>query len=141
MEETSPVFVLAWVTVRGEACTLMGEGGRVLFVEHPERGWEIPGGHIEPGEAPDDAMLRELLEETGLEGVIQSWNTTYYPKGWVAHVVVHPTEENEWRVDDTKVANVRWWDDVPPLIEWSYGEFVDLSRWCSEGIEQPESSD
>lgn len=133
MEETRPVFVLAWVTVHGEACTLMGKGGRVLFVEHPERGWEIPGGHIEPGETPDEAMLRELLEETGLEGVIRSWNTTYYPKGWVAHVVVNPTEENEWRVDDTKVAKVGWWKDVPPLIEWTHDEFMDLSRWCSEG--------
>ena len=68
MTDKIPVFVLAWVTASGDPLTLMGEGGRVLFVEHPERGWEIPGGHLEPGETPGQAMLRELKEETGLEG-------------------------------------------------------------------------
>ena len=51
-----PVFVLAWVTTRSEKELQLGNGGRVLFVEHPERGWEIPGGHVEFEENPDDAM-------------------------------------------------------------------------------------
>jgi len=36
-----------------------------LFVRHKERiTWEIPGGHIESGETPDEAADRELREET-----------------------------------------------------------------------------
>lgn len=37
-----------------------------IFVRHKERStWEIPGGHIEFGESPDEAAKRELIEETG----------------------------------------------------------------------------
>lgn len=37
-----------------------------LFVRHKLRDtWEVPGGHIEKGETPDQAAARELHEETG----------------------------------------------------------------------------
>ncbi|HEV2526909.1 MAG TPA: NUDIX domain-containing protein [Thermomicrobiales bacterium] len=40
--------------------------GRVLLQWHRKLSrWLPPGGHIEPGELPDDAAVREVLEETG----------------------------------------------------------------------------
>jgi 8-oxo-dGTP pyrophosphatase MutT (NUDIX family) len=43
------------------------DGGRMLLVyENLAGGWAPPGGAIEPGEAPYDAVMREVLEETGL---------------------------------------------------------------------------
>lgn len=42
--------------------------GQWLMVKHRAREtWEIPGGHIEMGESPDAAALRELYEETGAQ--------------------------------------------------------------------------
>lgn len=39
-----------------------------LMVWHPRRkGWEMPGGHVEPGETSEDAARREFLEEAGFE--------------------------------------------------------------------------
>jgi 8-oxo-dGTP pyrophosphatase MutT (NUDIX family) len=35
-------------------------------VDRPGRGWEVPGGHLDPGETPVDAAVRELAEEAGL---------------------------------------------------------------------------
>ena len=122
-----PVFVLGWITIAGEPTTSMGKGGRVLFVEHPQRGWEIPGGHLELGETPDEALHRELKEETGLEGRIQSWNTTYYPKGWVAHVVVDAPQQSSWSVGDKSVNQVRWWIETPPVKTWTMEEFEELA--------------
>ena len=42
--------------------------GKVLLHLHRKLGmWLPPGGHIERGELPDDAAVREVLEETGVE--------------------------------------------------------------------------
>jgi 8-oxo-dGTP pyrophosphatase MutT (NUDIX family) len=41
--------------------------GRVLLRWHPRlQRWLPPGGHVEPNEIPDDAAIREVLEETGV---------------------------------------------------------------------------
>jgi 8-oxo-dGTP pyrophosphatase MutT (NUDIX family) len=42
--------------------------GGVLLHRHPKLGrWLPPGGHIEPHELPDDAALREVREEAGID--------------------------------------------------------------------------
>jgi mutator protein MutT len=44
--------------------------GRVLLLKHrfrPGSGWGMPGGFIEEGEQPEEALRRELREEIGLE--------------------------------------------------------------------------
>ncbi|WP_243239441.1 NUDIX domain-containing protein [Sulfobacillus harzensis] len=42
-------------------------GGRVLLASNDRGEWELPGGHIEPGESPETALVREFSEETGLD--------------------------------------------------------------------------
>lgn len=44
--------------------------GDVLLVRSTDRTWEIPGGRIEVGERTDEALRRELREETGLEAAV-----------------------------------------------------------------------
>jgi 8-oxo-dGTP diphosphatase len=54
------------------ACALVDSGGRVLITRRPEGKalagfWEFPGGKLEPGESPEQAVVRELREELGVE--------------------------------------------------------------------------
>jgi 8-oxo-dGTP diphosphatase len=51
------------------------EDGRVLLARcmspDGESSWTLPGGRVEHGEDPFDAVVRELAEETGLDGVVE----------------------------------------------------------------------
>ena len=53
------------------ACALIDADGRVLIAERPAGKpmaglWEFPGGKVDPGERPEDALIRELHEELGI---------------------------------------------------------------------------
>lgn len=54
------------------ACALVDADGRVLLAQRPEGKqlaglWEFPGGKVEPGETPEQCLIRELQEEIGIE--------------------------------------------------------------------------
>ena len=53
------------------AAVIRGVDGRVLIARRPDdkhQGglWEFPGGKVEPGESPEDAVHREIREELGV---------------------------------------------------------------------------
>ncbi len=53
------------------ACALVDPDGRVLIAQRPPGRsmaglWEFPGGKIEPGERPEQTLIRELKEELGI---------------------------------------------------------------------------
>lgn len=57
--------------LRQRACAAVIRNGRILMVRQRHAGrefWTLPGGGLEPDESPEQATLRELREETGLEG-------------------------------------------------------------------------
>lgn len=61
-----------WVPV---VAALIRRQGKVLVGQRPEgaslaKAWEFPGGKIELGESPEEALARELREELGVEAEI-----------------------------------------------------------------------
>ena len=49
------------------AALVTNDEGKILLVRSPWRGWEYPGGLIEPGETFEEALHREVREEAGVE--------------------------------------------------------------------------
>jgi 8-oxo-dGTP pyrophosphatase MutT (NUDIX family) len=48
------------------AALVRDDGGRLLIQRTRSGDWSLPAGAIEPGESPAQAVVREVLEETGL---------------------------------------------------------------------------
>lgn len=58
------------------ACALVDADNRVLLCQRPEGKalaglWEFPGGKVEQGETPEEALVRELREEIGVETKVE----------------------------------------------------------------------
>jgi 8-oxo-dGTP pyrophosphatase MutT (NUDIX family) len=70
-----------------------GRRGVVLVKHKRFRIWLQPGGHIDPGESPADAALREAEEETGLEVRFAGGR----PR--LVHVDVHPGPRGHTHLD------------------------------------------
>ena len=64
--------------VLGVNALVLDDEGRVLLVRHGyQPGWQLPGGGVDAGEMPEDAIRRELREELGLTGGECSFVGTY----------------------------------------------------------------
>ena len=67
---------------------------RYLLIRDSYRNWGFPKGHLEAGEAPETAALREVGEETGLRslvirGLIDTIDWDFRFRGQVIHKVCH----------------------------------------------------
>lgn len=94
-----------------------------IFVRHQDRTtWEIPGGHIEPGEMPDEAAGRELYEETGalqysLKAVCD-YSVTGTPVAGYGRLYLAEVLELKNELE-FEIAEIRFGDELPENLTYA----------------------
>ena len=100
------------------AGVVSNEKGEVLVLDHvlrPASGWGLPGGFMRHFEQPDEALKREIREETGLE----LRDVTFYRIRTLrrhVEVIYTATASGEGKVSSREITSIRWFapDKLPP---------------------------
>ena len=100
--------------LRDRATLVVVRNGLILLARDAGQGhFNMPGGGIEKGESPEQAAVRELLEETGMTATttesLFTWDSTV-----ARHHVFRIDAEGEARTGG-EVAELLWWDGKGPL--------------------------
>ncbi|MFE7746042.1 NUDIX domain-containing protein [Nocardia sp. NPDC057455] len=111
---------------RSAAGALFVRGDEVLLVHKTYgNGWDLPGGYVEPGEAPTAACRREIGEELGIDRVahrllVHDWAPNPGEGDKVLYVFEcgELGDERAIRVQESEIDGWRWVaiDDVADVV-------------------------
>jgi 8-oxo-dGTP diphosphatase len=118
VDELQPVSVgkPSGPTLRFVAAALILRAGEVLIGQRrPDQPmalqWEFPGGKIEPGESAEQALVRELDEELGIQAVVGPRVTHIrhnYRHGGAVDLQFFAVHEFTGEIDNRIFHQVRW---------------------------------
>ena len=93
---------------------VLSEAGVLLAVRVEPRGWELPGGNLEPGEDEETALVREVREETGIEISVGPLIGEYHRSGFLPHTAkVYSCRPLGGPIaPSSETPRVRWWDPL-----------------------------
>ncbi|MFP8877255.1 MAG: NUDIX domain-containing protein [Myxococcota bacterium] len=109
---------------------VIGPEGVLLALREELRGWELPGGAALPGESGEQALRREVLEETGVEVGEVHCVAVYERSGFRPHVarIYRCDYRSGLPAPSVEMPAVAWFtpDEVPDsLFPWFRGPLAD----------------
>ena len=132
MRQRSPLLVSAGIIHRAGHILV---GQRRAGDRHALK-WEFPGGKVEHGETPQQALVRELKEELNIEAVIGSELARYehdYPSGSRVHLLFFHVAGFEGEPEGLVFAQIQWLElSALPGLDFLDGDF-DFVRRLSRG--------
>ena len=110
------------------AAVITNAKGEVLLLNHllrPYSGWGLPGGFLTAAEQPEEAIRRELLEETGLE-LVDLEMFRIRTIGRHVEIVFRATSTGEPKVLSQEIFELGWFgiDDLPEGLPAAQREIV-----------------
>lgn len=103
------------------SAVILDDRGRILLLAHVFRSppWGIPAGFIAAGEQPEEAMLREIREETGLEARDLEVVSVRQAPGRKVEILFRGSASGDPRPDGFEISEGRWFDPaaLPPDVD------------------------
>jgi len=132
MKTRVPLLVSAGIIHR-DGQVLVGQ--RRAADRHPYK-WEFPGGKVEVGETPQEALIRELREELQIEATVGTELARYeheYPSGSRVHLLFFSVPRYSGEPTGRIFEQIRWIGlDELPSLDFLDGDF-DFVRRLARG--------
>ena len=114
------------------------EPNKILLIKRntvPFKGyWALPGGRVDPGETVEQAIIREVKEETGLDvtierkigeyieqGVKDGVEYEYYPTCFVVKPVGGEIKKQESEIQEIKLFSL---NELPKLLAFEHDKMI-----------------
>lgn len=118
----------------GATAAVFDDEGRVLTMQRPNGAWCLPGGNADPGEGPEETVVRETREETGLRvdpvELVDAYElppgTAYDPHGAVT--LLYRCVPVGGTLEPSREARAVEWQHVEEVPEW----FFDHRRYARD---------
>jgi 8-oxo-dGTP pyrophosphatase MutT (NUDIX family) len=143
IEELRTIFRSCFTYIEAAGGTVMNDKGQLLVI-HRRGKWDLPKGKLDPGETFEQAALREIAEECGIDNltIVGRLLSTYHSymqdenmvlKKTLWFEIIHsgnkkPVPQVKEDIDEARWINI---SDINTVMQDSYGTILDVLKYAN----------